>query len=229
MIVLKDQPLMRQGVLPYKKEDGTIIRKAKLWRHFKNNIGRRVGVIDEHPNRYNGYGGLYAGQKKKWGTATIKRAGDHKMLVFDAELEDGAPVKTGYSAGYPYIMIVKPGKIAGDDYDMIQGDIVIDHIALTDVPREPSDVNLVPPVNRYCGGGLAWICRKASRIIRQPVPGLSGGLVWSPPEYDMVVGRVLARRHNVPDREQIILGIYGKRGGQCRRLQSNGPYGCLAP
>jgi hypothetical protein len=131
-IKLRNQPIAKEGVLVY--DDG---RKAKLWEHLKRNIGRTRPILNEHPNFDNGFKGLFSGKEKVWGKAIISQCPKgEKRLCADLVLQDGAPVKKGYSIGYPFREILEKGKIGEDEYDSVQGHLLIDHIALTNHPRD---------------------------------------------------------------------------------------------
>jgi len=132
--VLLNQPVAREGVLQY-PEYG--VAKLKKWEDLKSNIGRRVPVLDEHPSMENGNHGLFSGKEKVLGTAVIKACphGD-KNLCADIHLTNGSVIKRGYSIGYPYKMVKEKGTHDGVPYDEIQSNLLIDHLALTDEPRD---------------------------------------------------------------------------------------------
>lgn len=142
-IILKNQPVAREGRLPYRSADGRILWKLKRWKDLKRNIGRRVPVINEHPATDNGRGGLFNGLKRIEGWAVLKQYKNYKMLAADMELLDDCAEKNGFSCGYPYIPLV-PGPeetvFDGGPVDEVQANMLIDHIALTDEPREPTAI-----------------------------------------------------------------------------------------
>jgi len=131
-LILKNQPIAKEGVLMYK--DGP---KLKRWEDLEKNIGRVVPIIDEHPSIHNGMEGLVSGKEKSYGLGVIKQcpAGDKKLCA-DMYLLDGSPIKNGYSIGYPYNGIEEKGKFNGQEYKEIQADLLINHIAMTDAPRD---------------------------------------------------------------------------------------------
>jgi len=140
-IILKNQPIAREGRLPYRTMDGRVLWKLKKWDDLKANIGRRVPIIDEHPSPHNGRGGLFNGQKRIEGWATIKQYKNYKMLAADMELLDDFAEKNGFSCGYPYIPLIPDERdrvFDGGPVDEIQSQLQIDHIAFTDDPREPT-------------------------------------------------------------------------------------------
>ena len=136
-LVLRNQPVSREGVLDYHDENGALVRKFKRWDDLKENIGRVVPILDEHPPANNGNGGLYSGKETIQGWATLKQYKNIHELAADMVLEDFAPLKQGYSSGYPYYPLEEPGTAPdGKEYDMIQAKMLIDHVALTDGPRD---------------------------------------------------------------------------------------------
>lgn len=139
-IILKNQPVAREGVLEY--NDG---RKLKRWDDLQKNIGRIVPILDEHPGADNGNRGLYSGKEERFGYGIVKACpGGNKQLCADLVLADGAPVKAGYSIGYPFLNVREAGHHADGDYDAIQASLVIDHIALTDGPRDNKALAIAP-------------------------------------------------------------------------------------
>jgi hypothetical protein len=138
-IVLKNQPIAREGVLPYRREDGTVIRKFKRWKDLKKNIGKRVPIIFEHPDGNNGRRGLFNNRKRVEGVAVIKRYKNFKMLAADMYFRDDFKPAKGYSMGYPFKRVVKSGRDDnGHSYDEVQAELTVDHVALTNNPREPT-------------------------------------------------------------------------------------------
>jgi len=135
-VFIRNQPLMKEGILPYVEADGTVVNRLKRWKDFKHNIGWKVPVIFEHPDKGNGRRGLYNGERME-GVAIIKQYKNKKILCFDAELRDDFKNADGFSAGYPFVKIFKSGKYGNEAYDEIQAAIDIDHVALTFFPREP--------------------------------------------------------------------------------------------
>jgi len=139
-VMLRNQPVAREGVLKY--TDG---RKLKKWEDLRRNIGRVVPVIDEHPAKNNGKDGLVSGREKRWGYGLIKSCPrGEKQLCADLVLLDGAPIKAGYSIGYPYLHVEEAGTHDDGEYDSVQSGLVVDHIALTDGPRDHKGLMVAP-------------------------------------------------------------------------------------
>jgi len=146
-LFLKNQPIAKEGVLPY--ADGM---KLKRWEDLKRNIGRLVPIVDEHPLDGKGKGRLVADSDKEFGKGKIKQCGTEKRLCADLNLDDDAPVKMGYSIGYPYEQLDEPGVHDGERYDSIQANLVIDHIALTDRPRDGEELMVTGDAKYYIIG-----------------------------------------------------------------------------
>jgi len=131
-LTLKNQPIAREGVLQY--ADG---RKLKRWVDLEKNIGRIVPILDEHPPMNNGNYGMYSGKEKIQGWAEIKACPKGKnVLCADHHFFDNAVVKKGYSIGYPYEEDLTSGELDGQYYDEIQANLIVDHIAATNKPRD---------------------------------------------------------------------------------------------
>ena len=134
-VKLFNQPIAEEGALPYQDANGKTVFKLKRWEDLKKNIGRIIPIVDEHPDEKNGKGGL-VNQEHKYGFSVIKKCPNaNKLLCSDPVLEDGSPVKKGYSIGFAYNPDNTPGTYNNQHYDQIQSDLLIDHIALTDHPR----------------------------------------------------------------------------------------------
>lgn len=129
-IVLKNQVIASEGVLPY--QDGA---KLKEWDNLKQFAGRLIPIIDEHPNMDNGMGGLLSGKEKIWGFAEVKADEATRSLTADVFLEDKAPIKRGYSIGYPFIDISQTGFHGSQKFDSKQKLLDVNHLALTNFPR----------------------------------------------------------------------------------------------
>lgn len=131
-LTLKNQPIAREGVLEY-----TEGKKLKKWVDLEKNIGRIVPILDEHPSIDNGNWGMFSGKEKIHGYAELKACPKgSKVLCADEHFFDNAPVKKGYSIGFPYFEDKTTGDYNGQHYDEIQSGLVIDHIALTNIPRD---------------------------------------------------------------------------------------------
>jgi len=131
-IILRNQPIAREGVLQYGS-----IKKLKKWSDLKRNIGRRVHIVDEHPPDNNGNRGFVAKSTKRYGFADIKQCPTgNKKLCADLVMDDGSPIKGGYSIGFGFKKVEEKGKLGEEDYDQVQSNLWIDHIALTNYPRD---------------------------------------------------------------------------------------------
>ncbi len=146
-LLLKNQPIAKQGVLDY--SDG---RKLKRWEDLVRNIGRVVPIIDEHPSVENGNGGLVTSIDKRFGKATIKKCKKENRLCADLDLDDDAPIKKGFSIGYPYEHVEENGVYDGERYDSVQANLVIDHVALTNYPRDVEAVQVSGDTKYYIVG-----------------------------------------------------------------------------
>lgn len=134
-LVLKNQIIGYEGVLEYREDDGTVVRKLKRWEDLKENIGRIVPILDEHPDPNNGNDGMFSGNEEIIGFGIIKQYKDTHMLAADMTFTDSAYIKDGYSQGYPYIPVYESGTLNGQKFDMIQSKLKINHIASTNHPR----------------------------------------------------------------------------------------------
>lgn len=135
-IKMFNQPIAEEGILNYEDpKTGGTIRKLKKWDDLKRNIGRIVPIVDEHPSDHNGRGGL-VNNERVYGFAKIKKCPKaNKLLCGDPILDDDSPVKKGYSIGFLFAPDKRGGTFEGKEYDEIQGNLLIDHIALTNSPR----------------------------------------------------------------------------------------------
>jgi len=129
-LILKNQMIANEGVLDY--ETGP---EAKKWEDLQMNIGRVAPIIDGHPDPGNGNQGLYSGKENIQGYAFIKACKEAKRLCADMLLFDGAANRSGYSIGFPYIEQKETGEIDGKAYETVQSKLIVDHVALTDYPR----------------------------------------------------------------------------------------------
>lgn len=136
--VLKNQPVAKEGVLQY----GTI-GALKQWRDLENNIGRRVPILDEHPKRDNGRDGLHNGEKTHgWATLKACPAGEKKLCA-DMRFDDDAPAKSGYSVGFLYEQVKQDGEHSGKRFHEVQSNLWIDHVAMTDTPRDETALQVL--------------------------------------------------------------------------------------
>jgi len=130
-MLLPNQPVAYQSVLLY--PEGPMYKDPE---DLKKNIGRVVPILDEHPSKDNDYDGMYSGKEYVWGLAYIKGWDPKKnALIADLILDDGAPIKNGYSIGFGF-NDGGPGEYNGQKYIMHQKDLWIDHVALTNGMRE---------------------------------------------------------------------------------------------
>lgn len=129
--ILKNQPIAKEGVLDYGN-----IKKYKRWENLKSFDTISLPIIDDHPSQDNGNDGLWK-DEKVWGYATVKICPKEKrILCADLDLDDDAPVRNGYSLGYKYAPILKEGSKNGVKFQMIQDIKELDHLALTNFPRD---------------------------------------------------------------------------------------------
>ena len=146
-VKLFNQPIAEEGSLPYEGKNGETIFKLKKWEDLKKNIGRIIPIVDEHPDEKNGKGGL-VNQEHIFGFTVIKKCPNkNKLLCGDPVLEDGSPVKKGYSIGFAYNPDNTPGKHNNQHYDQVQSDLLIDHLALTNSPRSPHAIQVAGDTN----------------------------------------------------------------------------------
>ena len=132
-----NQILANEGVLEYSSG-----RKLKRWKELKTFDTKMVPIIDEHPGSDNGNDGKVSGREKIWGIGLMKQCvKGEPVLCFDSIMEDDAPVKHGYSIGFVYNEIDESGDYFGSPYDSVQAVTEIDHIALTNFPRNPISIS----------------------------------------------------------------------------------------
>ena len=136
MRILKNQLIASEGALPYKDKNGKTVFRMKKWDNLKKFIGLEIPIIDEHPE-----GKMLTGFEKLHGVARIKQcANGNKSLCADMELDDNAPKKKGYSIGFPYDEIVEDGFHLGNSFSSIQDLLGLNHVALTNYPRNHTAV-----------------------------------------------------------------------------------------
>lgn len=131
MKIKKNQVLMTEGVLPYANEDGTVSYKLKTWGNLKNFIGELAYITDEHPEEME----IGTNTKLHGNVAVHQCSNGAKALCGLVNLDENAPKKLGYSAGYSFIEKEESGTYKGQPYDKVQEITKIDHVALTDYPR----------------------------------------------------------------------------------------------
>jgi hypothetical protein len=117
---------------------------AKSWESLKAMSGRRVPVVDGHPD---GDLPFLTGCERIYGYATLRANENKQVLEADIELEDDAPNRRGFSIAYL-------AEVEGNVAEIIS----VNHLAITDDPRNPSAVlagaesNGRPPVRILLDG-----------------------------------------------------------------------------
>jgi len=130
-MLLPNQPIAHEGVLMY--VEGPMYKDGK---DLARNVGRIVPILDEHPDANNDADGLFSGKERVWGIAKIIGYIPEKgALIADLVLDDGAPLKSGYSIGFGF-NDGGAGNYNGEKYVMRQKDLTVDHIALTNDMRQ---------------------------------------------------------------------------------------------
>ena len=140
-------PITRPGVFPYQRQDGTVQMEAKLPEEIFNDhviySARSKPVTDEHPNEpvtienYLKY--------SKGMSHTDSRIKNFKVYVSltitDKELirkiYDG---KNEISIGFMSDIVAEKGTYAGENYEYVQRNIEINHIAIVDKGRAGPEV-----------------------------------------------------------------------------------------
>lgn len=140
-VKITNQVIANEGVLSYAGK-----AMLKLWDDLKNFDGKIVPIIDEHPNSNNGCDGRVSGKERVYGTARIHSCvKGAPVLCADFDGSTDMPMKNGYSIGFVYNEEAKSGDHLGKHYDAIQHITEIDHIALTNLPRNPIALSNWPP------------------------------------------------------------------------------------
>jgi len=128
----KGHVIATEGVLYY-REDGTVKRLLKKWEDLVPFIGEKVPVVDGHPTK-----GIVGTADKIYTYAQIQQCKlGKKALCIERPQGDKIPKRRGYSIGFRYKPIMESGVHGDQEYDGIQKVLMIDHIALTDTPRNP--------------------------------------------------------------------------------------------
>lgn len=129
--IKKNQVIMTEGVLPYVNSDGTVSYKLKKWSNIKELIGKLPYITNEHPSSKS-----IDTNTKLFGNVSVHQCPNGvKSLCGVVNLDENAPEKLGYSPGYSYIERDESGVFEGKKYDAVQEITRLDHIALTDYPR----------------------------------------------------------------------------------------------
>ena len=121
MVLKKNQIIAKEGILTY-PEFGRIY---KPWDELRKFIGKSVRVLHTHDG-------------EEIGRAVIKQCPIGKnLLCADIEYDERTATETtGYSIGTLSEILETPGTFGTDTYDKIQKIHDIDHIALTNYPRD---------------------------------------------------------------------------------------------
>lgn len=140
-------PITRPGVFPYQRQDGTVQMEAKLPDEIFSDrtirSARSKPVTDEHPSEpvtldnYN----MYA----KGMSHTDARVEDFKLYVSltvtDKELiEKIHEGKREISIGFLSDVVAENGSYNGDNYEFVQRNVEINHIAIVDKGRAGPEV-----------------------------------------------------------------------------------------
>lgn len=132
MRILKNQIIAKEGVLTYGNK-----RLLKRWSNLEQYIGITRPITDDHPP-----GNRVRPDTKIYGKFTIKKCPlGANLLCADLELNDDAPERLGYSIGFGFRELAESGKFHAEHFDGIQELTEMDHLALTDQPRESISLN----------------------------------------------------------------------------------------
>lgn len=174
-IYIPNQSIAKQGSLLY--SDGRGLKKIE---DLHANIGREVPIVDGHPSRNNAKKGLVV-DEKRYGTAIIVACPKNdKRLCANLKLDDDAPDRDGFSIGFTFEKVDEKGELDGFSYDYIQSGLWIDHLALTDYPRDEEELMIL-------GDALSReinTTRKSSRV---------AGDARIPPEEEKHNGNIIKR------------------------------------
>jgi len=132
MKILKNQIIAKEGVLTSEGK-----RYLKRWAELQRLIGKSGPITKEHPE-----GNKVRPETKTYGTYQVKQCPlGNNLLCADLELEDDAPECLGYSIGFPFKELDESGIFHAEPFDAIQDIQDMDHLALTDFPRDPNALN----------------------------------------------------------------------------------------
>lgn len=132
MKIIKNQIIAKEGVLTYGDR-----RYLKRWSDLEKLIGNELPIPDEHP-----LGNKMRPDIRSFGKAKFKKCPlGANLLCADLYLDDDAPDKLGYSIGFPFKEINEPGTFHAEHFDAIQVISDVDHLALTNFPRDPNAIN----------------------------------------------------------------------------------------
>jgi hypothetical protein len=130
----KNQPIAREGVLPY--SNGLVLKK---WDNLKQFIGKKVRLTDGHPAIDESNHTFEKGNEV--GFAEIKQCPNRKKTLC-IDLPENVPQRNGYSMGYKFTGKDESGVFNESSYSQIYNQVRlltnIDHIALVNYPRDSS-------------------------------------------------------------------------------------------
>lgn len=140
-------PITRPGVFPYQRQDGTVQMEAKLPDEIFNDrtirSARSKPVTDEHPNEpvtINNYQSYAKGMSH-----TDARVEDLKLFV-SLTITDKDLIQKVYdgkreiSIGFMSDVVAESGTYNGQQYEYVQRNIEINHIAIVDQGRAGPEV-----------------------------------------------------------------------------------------
>ena len=132
MRVVRNQIIAKEGVMTYNGK-----KYLKRWANLAQYIGVTVPITEEHPS----------GNQVTETTRTFGWAEYHKcpiganILCATLYLYDDAPETAGYSIGFRFIEIEESGTFHAEEYDAVQDITGMDHLALTNFPRDANALN----------------------------------------------------------------------------------------
>jgi len=129
----KKRVIMKDGVLPFINADGSISFKLRRMVNFKKFFGKKIPIVDNHPK-----GPVGNSDAKVFGSAEIIPCDkSDKSICAIINLKDDAPKRAGVSLGYIYQDSNTKGVFEGLEYDTEILPAELDHLALTDIPKDP--------------------------------------------------------------------------------------------
>lgn len=138
--IIRDQPMMTEGVLPYINKNRKVEYKLKKWDNIKKFAGTEAPITVGHPKTKSK---KVEENTKVYGHVRyhLGMNGEH-VIYGDLYLNPDAPERTGFSQGYECSIIKETGDFKGIKYDSFQDIREIDHCALTNFARNP-DTNMI--------------------------------------------------------------------------------------